>query len=119
MTVAGKGSPSLFKELEKYLKSNGSKLVSKVKGLILFKIDGSQWTLDLRSGDGKIQEGILEGEKPDLELQISDENFVKLVMGKMSSQTAFLMGKLKITGSMAMAMKLEPVLKAARPQSKL
>eukprot|EP01026_Neomeris_dumetosa_P014946 TRINITY_DN15573_c0_g1_i1.p3 TRINITY_DN15573_c0_g1~~TRINITY_DN15573_c0_g1_i1.p3 ORF type:complete len:124 (-),score=19.32 TRINITY_DN15573_c0_g1_i1:298-669(-) len=114
-----KGSSSLFKQLKKYLQENGSKLVSKVKGLIVFKIDDVAWSLDLRSGEGELIKGEIQGDKPDLILTISDENFVKMVMGKLSSQTAFLLGKLKITGSMAMAMKLEPVLKAAKPQSKL
>eukprot|EP01024_Parvocaulis_polyphysoides_P064974 TRINITY_DN75661_c0_g1_i1.p4 TRINITY_DN75661_c0_g1~~TRINITY_DN75661_c0_g1_i1.p4 ORF type:complete len:123 (+),score=20.51 TRINITY_DN75661_c0_g1_i1:46-414(+) len=122
MTVSkyeNKGSNSLFKQLEQYLNQNGSKLVNKVKGLILFKIDDAEWSLDLRQGEGKLVQGKIEGVKPDLELTISDENFVKMVLGKMTSQSAFLLGNLKIAGSMSMAMKLEPVLKAAKPQSKL
>ena len=40
----------------------------------------------------------------------ADDNFVKLVMGKLGPQQAFLMRKLKIAGSMALAMKLQPIL---------
>ena len=50
---------------------------------------------------------------------MADATFVGLVSGKTSSQQAFLMRKLKINGSMALAMKMEPVLQAAAPKSKL
>ncbi len=51
----------------------------------MFDIDGEKWTLDLRPGSRKVSKGAPEG-KPDLTLTISDENFVKLVMGKMGPQ---------------------------------
>ena len=58
-----------------------------LQGLVLFKIDGDEWALDLRSGKGKLTKGSAEGDtKPDLTLTISDENFAKLVMGKLGPQ---------------------------------
>ena len=60
-----------------------------VQGLILFKIDGDEWTLDLRAEteNGTISQGPPpEGFKPDLTLTISDDNFVKLVNGKLGPQ---------------------------------
>ena len=53
---------------------------------MLFKIDDEEWTLDLRSGKGKVSKGGAGSDKPDLTLTISDDNFVKLVMGKMGPQ---------------------------------
>lgn len=58
-------------------------------------------------------------EKPDLTLTINDANFVKMASGQQSPQQAFLMRRLKIQGSMAMALKLQPVLDAAKPKAKL
>ncbi len=52
---------------------------------MVFDIDGEKWTLDLRPGSRKVSKGEPEG-KPDLTLTISDQNFVKLVMGKMGPQ---------------------------------
>lgn len=52
----------------------------------MFKIDDEEWTLDLRSGKGKVSKGGAGNDKPDLTLTISDDNFVKLVMGKMGPQ---------------------------------
>jgi len=57
------------------------------QGLVVFDIDGEKWTLDLRPGQRKVSSGAPEG-KPDLTLTISDDNFVKLVMGKMGPQQA-------------------------------
>ena len=115
---------------------------------MVFNIDGEHWTLDLRTGSGKAYKGTPENdEKPELTLTISDENFVKLVMGKLGPQQvslsrqmsevhtasqgpvincwricllqAFLMRKLKISGSMGLALKLQPILDAAAPKAKL
>ena len=61
-----------------------------LQGLVLFKIDDEEWTLDLRSGKGKVSKGGAGSDKPDLTLTISDGNFVKLVMGKMGPQQVLL-----------------------------
>ena len=52
---------------------------------MVFNIDGEKWTLVLTPGERKVFKGEPEG-KPNLTLTISDENFVKLVMGKMGPQ---------------------------------
>ena len=54
----------------------------------MFKIDGTEWTLDLRP-DSKpsVKEGKPPADvKPDLTLTISDDNFGKLVAGKLGPQ---------------------------------
>jgi putative sterol carrier protein len=56
-----------------------------LQGLVVFDIDGEKWTLDLTPGSRSVKKGAPEG-KPDLTLTISDENFVKLVMGKIGPQ---------------------------------
>ena len=110
-----------------------------VQGLIVFDIDKEKWALDLREGARTVSKGA-PADKPDLTLTITDDNFVKLVNGKLGPQQvrfvrvscptqhpgltmccvqAFLMRKLKISGSMAMAMKLQPILDAAAPKAKL
>jgi len=52
---------------------------------VVFAIDGDNWTLDLREGSGSVKKGLPE-DKPDLTLTISDENFARMVMGKLSPQ---------------------------------
>ncbi len=57
-----------------------------MQGLIVFKIDDDEWTLDLREGtSGSLQQGP-PPEKADLTLTISDANFAQLVMGKLNPQ---------------------------------
>jgi len=64
-------------------------LIHSLQGLVVFDIDGHKQTLDLRSGNGKTYEGMPEKEeKPDLTLTITDDNFAKLVMGKLGPQQA-------------------------------
>jgi putative sterol carrier protein len=50
---------------------------------------------------------------------MADAVFVGLVSGKTSAQQAFIMRKLKINGSMGLAMKLQPILDAAAPKAKM
>jgi len=80
----------------------------------VFDIEGSgRWLLHLREGKGTLQEANDADADADLVLTMAGDTFVKLVAKKISSQQAFLMRKLKIKGSMGMAMKLQPVLDAA------
>jgi hypothetical protein len=135
--MAPKQAPLLFKQLEANLSGpDGEDLVKRVKGLVVFKIDGSDWTLDLRpaSEDGaagggggggggsdkkksRVQEGAPD-EAADLTLTIKDDDFVKLVAGKLNPQQAFLTRRLKIAGAMSLAMKLQPILDAAAKPGK-
>jgi putative sterol carrier protein len=123
-----KQAPLLFKQLEANLSGpDGEDLVKRIKGLVVFKIDGSDFTLDLRvsendGGDKKksrVREGAPDdGDSPDLTLTIKDDDFVKLVAGKLNPQQAFLTRRLKIAGAMSMAMKLQPILDAAAKPGK-
>ncbi|MEW5314055.1 MAG: hypothetical protein WDW38_005579 [Sanguina aurantia] len=116
-----KASAALFEQLGNALKTEAADFTKKIKGLVVFKIDDTTWVLDLKEGGrGEVYQGpVKDNESADLTLTISDTDFVRLVMGKISAQQAFLMRKLKITGSMGMAMKLTPVLEAAQPKGKL
>lgn len=55
------------------------------QGIVVFVIDDSVWTLDLRVGKGKLYEGESK-EGSDLKVKATEENFVKLVMGELSPQ---------------------------------
>lgn len=113
------GTQKAIDTLDANLKVIGGSLVDKVKGVIVFDIGDRQWTLDLSSGNGSIKEGQSD-EDADVTLSMSDDTFDKLVNGKTNPQQAFLFRKLKIKGAIGMAMKVVPVLSAAKgPVSKL
>jgi len=119
--MPAKKSEALLEELGKTLGKDDEqreKLIKKITGIVVFNIDGDNWTLDLREGKGTLNKGA-PSDKEDIKLTINDDNFVKLVMGKLNPQQAFIMRKLKIAGSMALAMKLQPILDAAQPKAKL
>lgn len=69
----------------------------------------SVWTLDLKNGEGAIHRGSPKTGKADCVLSIEDENAVKIFEGKEDAMKAFMSGKLKITGNIMAAQKLQQV----------
>lgn len=66
--------------------------------------------IDLKSA--KLYEGPPQGVKPDTTLTVADDDFVEIALGKLNPQSAFMKGKLKITGNIMLTQKLVPLLKA-------
>jgi putative sterol carrier protein len=91
-----------------------------VKGSFRFLIEGDEgcWLLDLKAAPGRMVVGDRES-KADVTLMAGDDDFVQIVTGKMNAQQAFMKGRLKIKGNMALAMKLEPIMKLARKKANL
>ncbi|KAI6652654.1 Non-specific lipid-transfer protein-like [Oopsacas minuta] len=114
-------SEEFFKLIAENMEENGADLVKKVKGSYLFKITGGpgglskKWVVDLKNGNGSVKEG--DG-KADCTIMISDDNFADMVSGKLNGQKAFFQGKLKLSGNMALAMKLQAIM-PSNPNSKL
>ena len=65
----------------------------------------SLWTLDLKTGNGAVAAS--PASKPDATLSCSEEDFVAMCLGTTDAMKLFLSGKLKITGNMSAAQKLE------------
>ncbi len=58
------------------------------QGIVVFKIDDAEWTLDLRpeaTGE-RLYEGPPKEDKADITLTVTDANFAQLVMGKLNPQ---------------------------------
>uniref|UniRef100_A0A665VK68 Sterol carrier protein 2 n=1 Tax=Echeneis naucrates TaxID=173247 RepID=A0A665VK68_ECHNA len=98
----------VFKEIEKRLKEEGEQLVKKMGGVFAFKVkdgpDGKEgtWVVDVKSGKGSVT-----NDPADCTISISDTDLLELMTGKLNPQMAFFKGKLKISGNMGMAMKLQ------------
>jgi len=74
------------------------------------------WYIDLKK-EGVVGKGTAPaGEKANVTLVLSDNDFGKLVSGTAKAQTLFMGGKLKIRGDLMKATKLEPILGAAKSQ---
>jgi len=112
----------VFNEIDRNIKADPS-LVKRVQGVYLFNVTLSSgqvrsWTVDLKNEPGKVTEG--KGEQPGCTISLKEEDFADIMLGKVDGQSAFMAGKLKMTGNMALAMKLGQVLGSKVPkQAKL
>lgn len=69
---------------------------------------GGAYYISLKDGTGEAAAG--EVSDPNTRISMSGSDFVDLATGKLNGMQAFMGGKLKITGDMALAMKLQDVL---------
>lgn len=90
----------------------GAELSKKLKGTVVYDIGGKKWTVTLKDGVGAFHDG--GADKADLTVSMDAATFLALAAGKANAQSAFMQGKLKLKGNMAMAMKLQTVMDAAR-----
>ena len=104
-----------LKWLPEQFKANPD-VASKLKGTTgSFQFDltgdgGGTWTLVLKDGALATQKG--PPEKADCKITMSMENWRLLNQKKLDPQAAFMSGKLKFAGNMALVMKLGTILKA-------
>jgi putative sterol carrier protein len=70
--------------------------------------DSGTFQLLISEGSARVVEGTEA--TPDCTLKLSDHNFKKMIMGKLNGTAAFMTGKLKVQGSMGIALKLEGIL---------
>jgi len=107
---AGSGNiDGLFLKIEQQLNED---LVQRVNAVYAFNVKGEEagiWYLDLKNGSGKCGKG--ESPTPaDATLTMDSKNFFAMFSGKLNAATAFMSGKLKISGDLQKAMKLEKLM---------
>ncbi|XP_063224574.1 hydroxysteroid dehydrogenase-like protein 2 [Bacillus rossius redtenbacheri] len=92
------------------IKDNLSKeLVSSTNAVYLFVVKGesdASWFIDLKSGAGGAGRG-KPPSTPDATLTMNAKDLYELLSGKLKPAAAFMTGKLKISGDMQKAMKLD------------
>jgi putative sterol carrier protein len=84
--------------------------VESINAVYQFEIDGPNggtWTVDMKEGEVYAGEA---DDAPDVTIHCSDDDFVAIAEGDLNGMQAFMEGKLRVDGDMALAMKLQEVL---------
>ncbi|WP_025785966.1 SCP2 sterol-binding domain-containing protein [Sporosarcina sp. D27] len=99
-----------WKEIERQLNDNSAP----IQGLDVsygFNLSGDEArNYVLVFADNKASVLTKETDEADCTLTMKVEDFYKLLAGKLNTTTAFMMGKLKVKGSLGLALKLENIL---------
>ncbi|XP_077166357.1 SCP2 sterol-binding domain-containing protein 1 [Paroedura picta] len=111
----GLQSDVVFEEIGRRIREVGSQVVQKVNAIFQWDITNgelmvSQWTLDLKTGSGEIYRGPSR-QSANAVFTLSEHDFMELVLGKVKPQRAFLVGKIKVKGSILLSHRLETILK--------
>ncbi len=86
-------------------------VVSKINAVYQFNISGpggGAWSVDCTQPGGRIQPGAAAS--PRCTVAATDQDVLAIVNGRLNAQMAFMSGKLKIQGDMALALKLQQIL---------
>jgi len=104
----GDSIEAVFKKIESMLDDD---IIKKTKAVYTFNVSdqNSDWYLDLKNGSGAWGKGSCP-EKSDAHFTMNSKNFDKMFTGKLKPTTAFMSGRLKISGNMASALKLEKLM---------
>ncbi len=65
--------------------------------------DGGAWSVTIKNGTCKVQEGAVDN--PTVTLEVADKDWVDLTLGKVDAQTLLAAGRGSVKGEIAMAMK--------------
>lgn len=90
---------------------NNPDIATNINALYRIELSGAQggvWMVDTREGSLGVRKADEEGQ---CAILMADSNFLDLVEGKLNPQMAFMTGKLKVKGNMALALKLGQLLK--------
>lgn len=97
------------------------KSIAKVQSITVITLKNPEgktksWLLDFKK-DGSVKK--LEGKPPksDIQLFMSDKDFVKLINNEANPQRMFMAGKLKIKGNIMKAASIEPFLREVDPRT--
>lgn len=81
--------------------------------------DGAQSTCQLILNDGQAIVVPGKAHKTECRISIAIHDFKKLLLGDFSSTTAYMTGKIKVEGSLGLALRLETILKKYRMKEHL
>jgi len=82
-----------------------------INGVALFDLSGEgggKWTISVSDGEISVEEG--ETTPPDVTLSMAADDFVAMANGELNPVSAFMQGRIKMSGNTALAMRLQSIL---------
>lgn len=99
----------IFKEMPNQLDANAAKGVDATIQFNLSGDNGGNWYVTIKDGKAEVHEGTAQAAKMTMSMAAND--YVDMTTGKLNGQMAFMSGKLKISGDMGLAMKMQTLFK--------
>merc|ERR1719464_1186830 len=89
-------------------------IVKQVGAIYLFDVkEKGKYYIDFKNGSGQVGEGD-PASKADVTITMNEEIFLKIFNRELAPATAFMTGKVKVSGDLSKALTLEKVMKATR-----
>jgi putative sterol carrier protein len=82
-----------------------------INAVLLFDLsgeEGGKWTATLEDGQVTVEEG--ETASPSMTLSMAAQDLVAMANGELNAVAAFMQGKIKVSGDMSLAMRLQSIL---------
>lgn len=73
--------------------------------------DGGQWFVTIKDGSARVSRG--SAPSANMTMSMNAQDYVDMNVGKLNPQLAFMSGKLKLSGDMGLAMKMQTLFKRA------
>jgi putative sterol carrier protein len=99
----------IFDQMAASLNADAAKGMNSTIQFNLSGDNGGQWYVSIKDGKAEVSKGAASA--PNMTLSMSASDYVDMTMGKLNGQMAFMSGKLKISGDMGLAMKLQSLFK--------
>jgi putative sterol carrier protein len=79
--------------------------VEDIDSIYQFNIDDDTWSIDFTKDSDFVSEGA--SDDSDVEIDVSEDDFLGMWTGEKSGQQLFMMGKISVDGDMSLALKLQ------------